>query len=83
MTKTINDAIIEVLKKEGKPLLPKEIFTRIKDNRLYHFKAQSPENIVRNQLRRHSDNVDGLTAASKVKHFVCMEDGRYWLKERK
>jgi len=83
MAKTINEAIIEVLKKEGKPLLPKEIFTKINDNRLYHFKAQSPENIVRNQLRRHSENIGNLAAASKVKHFVCMEDGKYWLKESK
>jgi hypothetical protein len=80
MARTINEAIIEVLKMEGKPLLPKEIFAKIKDSRLYHFKAQNPENIVRNQLKRHSENTIKLAAASKVKHFVCLDDGKYWLK---
>lgn len=83
MAKTINEAIIEVLKSEGGPLSAKDIFAKIKERRLYHFKAQSPENIVRNQLRRHSENVVKLAAASKAKHFVCLEDGRYWLKENK
>lgn len=83
MAKTINEAIIEVLKKEGKPLLPKEIFVKIKENSLYRFKTESPENIVRNQLRRHSENIGNLVAASKVKHFVCLDDGKYWLKENK
>jgi len=79
MAKTINEAIIEVLKKEGKPLFPKEIFAKISENRLYHFKTESPENIVRNQLRRHSENAGNLAAASKVKHFICLEDGKYKL----
>lgn len=82
MAKTINEAIIEVLRSEGIPLFPKEIFVKIKEKQLYNFKATSPENIVRNQLRRHSKNVDRLAASSKVKHFVCLDDGRYWLIER-
>lgn len=82
MAKTINEAIIEVLKGEGLPLSAKDIFAKIKEKRLYHFKAQSPENIVRNQLRRHSENITGLTATSKTKHFICTDDGRYSLKEK-
>lgn len=80
MVKTINEAIIGVLKKEGKPLFPKEILVKITENRLYQFKSESPENIVRNQLRRHCENVGNLAAASKVKYFVCLDDGKYRLK---
>lgn len=80
MAKTINDAIIEVLKKADKPLTSKEILEKILKDKLYHFKAASPENIVRNQLRRHSENLERLAVAAKVKHFVLLDDGRYKLK---
>ena len=82
MAKTINDAIIEVLRIEGKPLHPHDIFVKIKEMNLYQFKAENPENIVRSQLRRHSENGGKLAVQSKIKHFVCFDDGKYWLKEK-
>jgi restriction system protein len=77
--KTINEAITEALKREGKPLRVREIFKRIMEDDLYRFNAASPENIVRLQLRRHSENLDFPTA-HKTKHFIFLADGNYWLK---
>ena len=73
MKKTVNDAIIEVLKQSITPLDSKEIFNRIKENKLYEFKSKNPKNIVRNQLRRHSENLPQNKVTSKVKHFVYKE----------
>lgn len=78
--KTINDAIKIILRQEGKALTAKEIYLKIKERGIYTFKAANPENIVRNQLRRHSENVSGLQAASHVKHFVFTAEGKYRLK---
>jgi hypothetical protein len=78
--RTINDAIKIVLQKEGKPMGAKEIYLKIKEQGIYSFKAANPENIVRNQLRRHSENISGLQAASQVKHFVYTSEGKYRLK---
>jgi len=78
--RTINQAITEALKREGKPLRVPEIYSRIIEDDLYRFKAIHPENIVRVQLRRHCENLDFPTA-HKSKHFVLLKDGRYWMKD--
>lgn len=77
--KTINEAIGEALKREGKPLRVAEIYNRIKEDDLYRFNAANPEHIVRTQLRRYSSNLDFPTA-HKIKHFFFLDDGTYWLK---
>lgn len=77
--KTINEAIIEALKREGKPLRVGDIYNRIKEDDLYRFNAANPEHIVRTQLRRHSENLDFPTA-HKSKYFLFLDDGTYWLK---
>lgn len=77
---TIGAAIVKVLKASGKPLNPKDIYEAIKKANLYQFEAKQPEGIVRNQLRRHSENVK-LPASSSVKYFVSLDDGTYWLKD--
>jgi restriction system protein len=79
MKKTVNDAIIEVLKQSKTPLDSKEIFARIKEKGLYDFKSSNPENIVRNQLRRHSENVPQNKVTSKVKYFFY-QDGKFKIK---
>ncbi len=79
LKKTINEAIIEALKREGKPLRVSELYKRIKEDDLYRFNASNPEHIVRTQVRRHSDNLNFPTA-HKTKHFVFLNDGTYWIK---
>lgn len=79
MKKTVNEAIIEVLKQASAPLDSKEIYKRIEEKKLYNFKSENPENIVRNQLRRHSENLSPNKITSKVKHFVH-KDGKFIIK---
>ena len=77
---TIKSAIIEVLKKENKPLRVKEIYNQIIEDDLYRFKAADPEHIVRTLLRRHSVNID-FPSAKKIKYFVFLADGTFWIKD--
>jgi len=76
---TIKSAIIEVLKKENKPLRVKEIYNQILEDDLYRFKAANPEHIVRTILRRHSLNLD-FPSAKKNKHFIFLKDGTFWIR---
>jgi repressor of nif and glnA expression len=76
MKKTVNEAILEVLKDSKGGLNAKEIYQRIKDRKLYDFKSENPENIVRNQLRRHSENLPENKVSSKVKHYV-FDSGKF------
>lgn len=76
---TINEAIIEALKREQKPLRVSEVYNRIKEDDLYRFNAIDPEHIVRTQLRRHSENLDFPTA-HKEKHFIFLDDGTFWVR---
>lgn len=78
--KTITEAIIEVLKRENKPLGIKEIHGKIIESNLYVFKASNSEHVVRNQLRRHCDNLE-LKVGSSVKYFTRMVDGTYGLRK--
>jgi len=78
-TRTVNEAIIEVLKAAGAPLTIKEIVQKISQSKLFTFNTPNPEAIIRNQLRRHSENID-LKVSSTIKHFVLQKDGRYSLK---
>lgn len=79
-SRTINQAIIDVLKKEGKALSAKEIYDKIIQFDYYRFRAENPVNIVRIQLRRHCMNLDFPTA-SPTKYFQVLKDGRYWIKD--
>lgn len=79
--RTINQAIIDIFKKEGKPLTSKEIYNKIIENDYYRFRAEDPVNIVRIQLRRHCINLDFPTA-SPTKLFQVLKDGTYWLKDK-
>jgi hypothetical protein len=75
---TIVQAIIEVLKSENKPLKSNEIYQKIIDKKLYDFKAISPINIVRGQIRRHEMN-SKMVNASSVKYFRELSDGSFEL----
>ncbi|WP_346861158.1 restriction endonuclease [uncultured Draconibacterium sp.] len=80
--RTINEAILDVFKREGKPLLIKDIYKRIIEYDLYRFRAQRPEDIVRIQLRRHCAELDFPTASSK-KLFTINKDGAFFKLEKK
>ena len=79
--RTINEAILEVFKRVGKPLLIREIYKKIIEHDLYRFRAQKPEDIVRIQLRRHCAELDFPTASSK-KLFTINKDGTFWKLEK-
>lgn len=76
--KTITEAIIEVLKRENKALGIKEIHEKIVQSNLYAFKTSNSQHVVRNQLRRHCDNIE-LKVGSTVKYFTYLPNGTYFL----
>lgn len=80
--RTINEAILEVFKREGKPLLIRDIYAKIIEYDLYRFRAQKPEDIVRIQLRRHCAELDFPTASS-IKLFSINKDGAFYKLEKK
>jgi restriction system protein len=78
-SRTINEAINEVFKRERKPLRVKEVFLRIKEDSLYEFNTSTPEQVVRTALRRHSESLS-FPSSSRTKLYVTLSDGSYWLK---
>jgi hypothetical protein len=59
-------------------LTSREIYEAIVRDELYSFQSKDPLNIVRNQLRRHSVNVEGK-ATSQTKYFRLTDAGRFEL----
>src|SRR5262245_38408418 len=60
----------------------REIFDAIVAQGLYPFKAQDPENVVKQQLRRHTKGLEFLSA-HRIKYFALTGDGRrYTLLDR-
>ena len=66
--RTICDAIKEVLKDEQSGLTYLDIFSRIKERKLYEFGAKSPQAVVHGEIRRHCVDIEFPTA-SPVKFF--------------
>ena len=66
--RTICDAIKEVLKDEKEGLTYLEIYSRIKERRLYEFGAKSPQAVVHGEIRRHCEDLE-FPSASPVKFF--------------
>lgn len=77
--RTIKEAVVELLKKEGKPLSAKEIYVKIVESDLYRFNAEKPENIVQVEIRRHCEGLEFPTARPN-KLFQLLKNGTYWLK---
>lgn len=65
---TIDDAIQKVMKLESKPLSAKEIFSKITELQLYHFKAKNPVSVVSTQIRRHCEDV-AIKESGRVKYY--------------
>lgn len=78
--RTIRKAVIEALKRSGKPLTSKEIYEFIVKHDLYRFNAESPRNIVNIQIRRHCEGID-FPSAHPDKDFQILLDGKYWIKD--
>ena len=76
--RTINDAIIEVLRIEKRPMSTKDLFSRIIELDLYQFKAANPYHVVLTQLRRHCKGLDFPTA-QKEKYYILTQEGLYFL----
>jgi len=75
---TINDAIITVLKANGKSMSADAILKSITDKGLYAFKTSTPSTVVRAQLRRHARNLN-LANSSNTKLYQIHEDSTYSL----
>lgn len=75
--RTINEAILEVFRREKKPLYIKDIYYKIIEFGLYRFRSQNPEDIVRIQLRRHCAGLDFMSASQK-KIFILNNDGTFY-----
>ena len=76
--KPIHEVASEVLANAGRPMTAYEVHEAIVRDGLYSFQAKDPLSIVRNQLRRHSENVSGR-ATSRTKYFRMTGDGRFEL----
>ena len=74
--RTILEAIIKVMEDSGRALTPKEVYRKIRENRLYQFKAQNPLGVVANQIRRHSLGID-FPSSDRKKYFKIDHDGRF------
>ena len=70
--KTITQAIARVMQQSGKALSIGEVYNAIVSQNLYHFKADDPLHIVRNEIRRHCLNLD-FSSASPTKLFEITE----------
>lgn len=75
---TIVEAAAAVLREAGHSMTPGEIFKLIEEAKSYSFKAKHPEQVLAQQLRRHSQGVDNAVS-SKDKWFAAHPDGRYSL----
>lgn len=74
--RTINEAIIEVLKLKGHSMPAKDIYSKIIELDLYQFNSANPYHIVLTQLRRHCVGLNFPTA-HKEKHYRILPDGTY------
>jgi hypothetical protein len=75
--RTIHSAISDVLRHAARPLMVREIYDGIIERDLYSFGAQDPENIVKQQVRRHTKGLDFPTAAA-MKYFQIAADGKHY-----
>jgi restriction system protein len=78
MTKTIIQAIKEVMQAERKPMTAAEVYDAIVSADLYTFNADKPVHVVQTQIRRHAKGLD-FPSASNIKYFEIFQNGKYCL----
>jgi len=76
--KTIKEAIIEVLKRESRPLSAQSIYEKIIENNLYKFNSKTPASIVNSELRKNCKGIE-LKKSNKIKCFEQVEQGKFFL----
>ncbi len=76
---TICGAIIKVLKLAGEPLTPNQIYDLIIANKLYNFKSATPLNVVKAEIRKHTNGVS-LKGMSSMTYFILTDSGKIWIK---
>lgn len=77
---TIEQAIIQVLKRNPNGLTPKEITAKITEQKLYVFHAKEPESVVDHTIRKSCVGVN-IEISKDEKIFKEAGDGKYKLKE--
>ncbi|WP_435653026.1 restriction endonuclease [Pseudomonas putida] len=75
-SKTITEAIKEIMMTHGLPMTVREVYQGIVDTALYDFHADNPEHVVRSQIRRHCQGLDFPSASTK-KHFRLVGEKQY------
>ena len=78
--RTIEDAIVQVLKRNHTGLTPKEIYTKIVEQKLYEFHAKEPVSVVDHAIRKSCVGVD-IEVSKEEKLFKEAGDGKYKLKD--
>jgi TIR domain-containing protein/HB1/ASXL restriction endonuclease-like protein with HTH domain len=78
MKRTIVDAIRQVMKAEGNPMTPREVYYSTIREGLYDFKAKEPIQVVASQIRKHCTGKDAKSYAG-TKFFQPAGNGRYQL----
>jgi hypothetical protein len=74
-SRTIAQAILEVMQETNRPMSSQEICQQILDKKLYHFNTDNPLKMVRDALWRH--DVSSGKRSSPNKYFL--KDGKYWI----
>ena len=77
---TIKEAIVEVMRRRGRPMTAREAYDDIVSAGLYKFKAADPFAIVSGTIRRHCIGIDFPSASSK-KHFKLIDSKTFWFIE--
>jgi restriction system protein len=63
-------------------MTPRDAYRAIVAAKLYEFHAQDPLNVVRKQIRRHSEGID-FAGASSTKHFRQVGDDKFFALDRR
>jgi hypothetical protein len=74
-SRTIAQAILEVMQETNRPMSSQEICQSILDKQLYHFNTDNPLKMVRDALWRH--DVSSGKRSSPNKYFL--KDSKYWI----
>lgn len=62
---TVIEAVLTVLRDQAAPMSGAEVLAEIEKRKLYSFKTKDALNVVRAQLRRHSEGYDRPDASAE------------------
>lgn len=75
---TIVENIKKILKQSSEPLSAQQIYSAIERAKLYKFNTKNPLGVVRQQIRRHCEDLN-FPSAMPNKYFFQVDRGRYGL----